>query len=57
MENKQSERTPENNTDLDYELCEILGKTMDEVDSMSLTVVEDLRESLWRTWISEGKEI
>jgi hypothetical protein len=52
MQNKQSERTPEINTDLDYELCEILGKTMDEVDSMSLAVVEELRESLWRTWIS-----
>ena len=52
MQNKQSERTPEINYDLDYELCELLGKTMDYLDSMSLTVVEELRESLWKTWIS-----
>ena len=52
MQNKQSEGTPEINYDLDYELCEILGKTMDDLDSMSLTVVEELRESLWKTWIS-----
>jgi hypothetical protein len=54
MQNKQLTRTPEVNTDLDYALCERLGKTMDELDSISLTIVENLRESLWKTWISEG---
>ena len=54
MQKKQLTRTPEINTNLDYELCDILGKTMDELDAVSLAIVERLRESLWETWIVEG---
>ena len=54
MEKEQFTRTREINTYLDYELCEKLGRTLDELDSITLTALEKLRESLWNAWIAEG---
>ena len=38
------ERTPEENTELDYTICEDIGITIDELDAITLPVVEKLRE-------------
>ncbi len=54
MQKEQFTRTREINTYLDYELCQKLGRTLDELDSIALTQLEKLRESLWNDWIAEG---
>ena len=48
-------RTPNINTYLDYELCERLGKTLDELDSLRLSIVERMRENLWKECNEEIK--
>jgi len=54
MQKQKFIRTREINTYLDYELCEKLKQTLDELDSLGLTALENLRESLWEAWIAEG---
>ena len=54
MQKEQFTRTREINTYLDYELCQKLGRTLDELDSIAFTQLEKLRESLWNDWIAEG---
>lgn len=54
MQKQKFIRTREINTYLDYELCEKLGRTLDELDFIALTALEKLRESLWEAWITEG---
>ena len=54
MQKEQFTRTREINTYLDYELCQKLGRTLDELDSIALTQLEKLRESFWNDGIAEG---
>lgn len=54
MQKQKLTRTHEINTYLDYELCERSGQTLEELDSLPLAELEELRESLWKEWIAEG---
>ena len=51
---KELARTPSVNSELDFELAERLGKTLDDLDGISLSIVEDLRDALWKEWIADG---
>ena len=51
---KEFTRTPSVNSELDFELCERLGKTLDDLDAISLSIIENLRDALWREWIADG---
>ena len=42
------ERNAADNTDLDYQIADVLDITMDQVDDLGLKTVELLRELLWR---------
>ena len=41
-------RTPEDNTDLDYTLCDTTGLSMDQLDEIPLHIVELMRKHLWQ---------
>jgi hypothetical protein len=51
---KELTRNPSVNSELDFELAERLGKTLDDLDAISLSIIEDLRDALWKEWIAAG---
>jgi len=51
---KEFTRTPSVNLELDFELADRLGITLDDLDDISFSLIEDFRDALWRVWIADG---
>ena len=51
---KELTRNPSVNLELDFVIAERLGITLDDLDDISFSLIEDFRDTRWRGWIADG---